>query len=236
MRNEIDDLIDSAVDLDDDILLAMGDGEEHVFSSRYQNRMRQFYEKTGRRSRRGFPLHKRLAASILVAVLLAGTLTAGAFWPELISFFRTVHDKYTELNTISSHTPNLPDDHQILDNWDTYWWPSYLPEGYAFLSANDSSQRRIMLFSSEENDILCFEQISDVKSMFTDNEGTNIPGITVREFESYAFEKLVDDIPQRMLVWTDSIFSFSLSGSLSFNELVQIAEHIVYIETQEEKE
>lgn len=229
--DDLDHAIFSSVDAEDEALLKAAQGDDHTFSDAYQRKMDLLY-RNGRGAKRPVRWKKRLLATIVAAALLVSTVTAGAFWKEISVFFESLYSQYTDLAAVRQPAPSMPILDKSLDNWDSYWYPFYLPSGFCFQSAHERSRVRSIVFEAEANGRLYFEQMPAAFVVGNDTEGTPVDGISVGDFETFAFKKEIDGSVTRILIWSDGNTSFRLTGFISFDELVGVAEQIIYIESE----
>lgn len=226
--DNVDDIIRDAVSLDDDTLLKLSEGEEHTFSDDYYKKLNGLLSVpvSWRKSKH----LKRVVASALVAAVLICTSVAGAFWDEISAFFQKIYTQYSELTVTQKNEPMDVSNLSELQNWNTYWYPDYLPDGYSLSSAEDRSHLKTMIFSDLNKGELYFTQAPSTHYISNDVDGTPVDGIVVDNFETFAFERDIDGGTDRILIWSDADISFKLSGHFSFDELQKIAGSMFYVD------
>lgn len=226
---DLDRLIDLAVSLDDEALLALADeGEDHVFSGAYNANMRTLFHKD--KPRKHTRPWQYACASILIFATLAGVATAGAFWEEIRAFLQTFYAEYVDLGLAPDPNPSPPITDDTLNSWSGYWYPHYMTDSYSFYSASEQKRLKSIIFCSDVGSTIQFEQMRGSLRLGNDIEGTPVFGITIGGFEAFAFEKNIGDAALNTLVWSDASTSFRLIGQATLEELIKIAEHIVYVE------
>lgn len=229
--DDLDHAIFSSVDAEDEALLKAAQGDDHTFSDAYQRKMDLLY-RNGRGAKRPVRWKKRLIATIVAAALLVSTVTAGAFWKEISVFFESLYSQYTDLAAVRQPAPSMPILDKSLNSWSGFWFPGYLPDGYSFSRAKENPSVKSITFISDSGEYLDFEQMSSIAVVGNDTEGTPVDGITVGDFETFAFEKSLDGLITKILIWSDGNTLFRLTGFISFDELVGVAEQIIYIESE----
>lgn len=228
---ELDRLIDLSVNLDDENLLSFSqEGEDHVFSDTYNARMQLLFCQSKPKARKRTAPWRHAVASILIVFTLAGAATAGAFWKEIVVFFETIYSQYANFNLTPSSSPSVSIIDDTLNSWTGYWFPGYMVEHFEFSNAVERGDTKQIIFVTDQQRFIQFNQMLGTATLGSDIEGTQIPGILVGDFNTFAFEKNVGSATLYTLVWSDGTTSFQLFGQVSLEELVNIAEHVVYVE------
>lgn len=228
---ELDRLIELSVDLDDENLLSISeDGEDHIFSDSYNDKMRLLLSRHKTKPRKHAKPWRYAVASILIFVALGSAATTGAFWSEIKAFFQTIYAQYVTLGIRSEQklVPEITD--ETVNSWPGYWYPNYMVDQYRFDLANEMGDLKLIIFVSDSGGQIQFMQMPASLALSADNEGTIIDGIKVNNFETYAFSKKIGDLEFNTLIWSDTATSFQLVGQISMDELIKIAQDIVYVE------
>ncbi len=225
---DLNSLINSAVDIDDEaLLLASEDGDDHVFSESYNVRMQQLLKKS--KPRRRLSIGRYILAAIIIALTLASA--TGAFWSEITAFLQTIYVQYIDFGLKPDQNPALsqaiPD---ALNAWPEYWYPDYMTEGYSFSTKNEQNHLKNMVFTSGSGESIDFSQAPGELLVGNDVEGNLTPNLSVGNFEAFALERSIEGSVLNTLAWSDNVTSFLLVGPLPLEELVKIAEHIIFIE------
>lgn len=215
--------------------------KELVESSKYENdpelseefeqKMQTLCDQYDRKLRRRKPrFYRQLIAVAVVAAALIGALSANAFLPQIYSFILSMNEKYMILGHNPETTPLPFPQIDLLEGWNAYWYPTYLPDGYTITSASKRSSCIIMTFAKADYELLSFHQAPGSRSMISDSEAVLVPNIMVKDYDTSATEKSMDGQTLRTLSWSNGTTYFSLSGTPSFETLVKIAENIIFIE------
>lgn len=225
---EVDDFLHDLIKSEDDALLEIADGDvEHIFSERYNQKMRELYQWTGksRRVKMRFPVKIFFVAAIVVIFL--GGITAGAYWEQIMQFFTTQYEDYTDLSITSQNTAsNLNIGKEPPADWKDVWIPEYIPEGFLADRFAGGTRVKTITYTSTDDTYIEFRQLDKIVGI--DGEVTNIEGINIDGFQAYAYEKNFEGKTIRNLSWSNGEESFSIEGTPPMDELVKIAESITY--------
>lgn len=165
----------------------------------------------------------RQVASILVAVLLAlttATVSVKALRESVLHFFAEVFDTHTAV-TFVDETPNIDVPVKTVFELRT---PSYIPEGYAVEKEIKLEAMYSVSYVNEMGNKIRYKQFPKGSMEFqTDTEGTQYTEIAVNEYIgiTYCNKGLT------YIVFSDERYTYTLSGAVPSDELVQIAESIV---------
>jgi hypothetical protein len=108
---------------------------------------------------------------------------------------------------------NIPD-------W-SYYYPSYLPEGYRFVEKDVFNEIRILKFNNESSEII-FGQGPNGSKFHLDTEQGKTSEILVNDEKSI----LVEKNDQKILFWNNTDSSFYIVSNINVNELLEIANNI----------
>lgn len=226
--SKLDSLLHDAICAEDTALLEDAARHKHRFSPRYRREMRNmFHPNRGTRRRSG-----RLLAAVLAATLLVGSVTAAAFWTELQSFFHVAFPRFMGLQSTPPVQPTQ-DFYDLPTDWGSVWLPMQLPEGYTFYRADVQEHVKKIEYISASGDILIFSQSNGVSYKLEDSEGIPIHDLNVGSSSAYAWEKINHTKITRVLVWSAENITFTLSGQLTFDELIAIGETLQLTEIGE---
>lgn len=165
----------------------------------------------------------RRVASILVAMLLAlttATVSVKALRESVLHFFAEVFDTHTQV-TFVDETPDIDVPVETVFEPRT---PTYIPEGYVMEQETEMEVAYSMVFADEVGNKIRYKQrFKDSMEFQTDTEGTQYAEITINEYIgiTYSNKGIVS------VVFSDDSYTYTLSGAVPSDELVQIAESIV---------
>ena len=162
----------------------------------------------------------RRVASILITLLVAATVTTAsveALREPVVQFFTEVFEKFTQVFFVDD-TPDTP---QVEMEKRA---PAYIPEGYALEKEEDFSYvYRITYIHSETGEKIRYnQQWKESINVFADTENTQHTKITVGNCQGVTYSN--KDI--HTVVYSDDQYTYTLSASLSQDELIQIANSI----------
>ena len=192
-----------------------------TFSAEFEERM----ERLLARRRCGwyvlFGTAPRRVASVVAALLVSAALvTAGveAIRTPVVQFFTEVFEKFTQI-FVEDDTPALSEE-IILEPHA----PTYLPDGYVVESEESTSTvYRIIYIDTVTGDTLRFSQrLDDGRDLHLDTEDIQYTKITVGNYEGLKYTNK----DKNGVVYTDGEYVYSVSASISHEELIKIAESL----------
>ena len=177
---------------------------------------------------------RRLLVAAAVLVLMVGVVSARAFWDELADFFRTWYEDHVTIDLMDgkhseseSETPEI----KVPLDWKQYWYIEELPTGVIVEKYRDSTVAKYIFYRTSSDAQLVFSFAkSDVLWDF-DSEWEKISGISVTSYDTVAYRK--KDLSSVALCWENGEYFFCLEGDLPIDEMVEMAENVVYVEVDE---
>ena len=190
-----------------------------TFSERFQERMRRMI----RRHRYGyyvlFGTAGRRAASIIVALLVAftvATVSVEALRKPVAQFFAEVFEKFTMIFVTDEAPASRMGEMELHA-------PTYVPEGYEIESEIELDGVYHILFSNADGDTIKYSQRQEsVFSVNIDTEKIQYSEIVAGDNQGIIY---VNKNITYIVLW-NSQYCYSLSGTISADELTKIAESI----------
>lgn len=187
-----------------------------TFSENFREKMRHVLM----RQKRGFYVlfgtAGRRVASITVAVLVAATVTTvsvEALREPVARFFAEVYEKFTQIvfaDDTLDQTSFVPRK------------PFHIPEGFELVSENYTGSSYMLVYTSKNGEQFVFEQLPQNAVTEADTEGVHYTEITINNLIGITYQnKGITNI-----LFADDIYSYQLSGTCLFDDLIQIAESI----------
>lgn len=118
---------------------------------------------------------------------------------------------------------------ELLDGWDDYWYPDYLPEGYRLVAAEKEGVTLLVFISDFDDCVIRIEQYSENAGMAFNTDGVEYRSIDINHYDGFIFvDERYDSV---LLVWRtdESILQIHLSGSIDEEVAIQIAESMKLI-------
>jgi len=161
---------------------------------------------------------KRAAIIILVLIAAMSTLmfTVEAVRVRVLNFFIERNEKYTEVRIDEEKgvmTPNL--------DWDSYYSPGYLPEGYFFESSKVIGSSKVLKYTNEENQII-FTQANNGTDIQLDTEDAVVEEVSLDGNEGM----IITEGDKVILFWYNEEASFTIIGHEDKEEILKIAESV----------
>ncbi len=154
---------------------------------------------------------------VLISMFAVVTMSVEAFRVRILNYFMEKSESYTEFRVDEvvdgQSTPQL--------DMDQYYYPTYLPAGYTYDSAQSAGNVAIFRYSNGE-DVLIFTQGSNGSAYHMDTEDAEMNEVPIGAISGYLIVKN-DGI---ILFWNDDNTDFMINGNIKPNELIKIAESL----------
>ncbi len=234
MKRNNDDIFDDVLDKYLDAAaekMVMRDGEAleepkepHVFSKTHEKKMRLFITKQRRAAFLG-SVGKTLprTACVLLAVCLLGgavVFSVDALQMRLLNYFFDKNEKNTQI----AEDGSAYSDDDISFN--------YIPIGYELYEKKNNAKNGILYIAFTEagedsqERYFSFMKSRSSADLYIDTEDASAKEMTIQGYDAFYSEN--ENV--HLLVWTDGEYRFKISSgmSLSENEIIKIAENIVF--------
>ncbi len=191
-----------------------------TFSAQFENKMQKLIE---RQSKPYYYLintvGKRVACIVIAALITLTSITFGvkAIREAVIEFFVETFEKFSIVGF-------KEDVSESLEYIETYYIPTYIPEGYELKFDDKLLSYRNIEYESKNNLILFRQNLIHTKSTYLDTEDASYEEVSV--LDKKAFYTVKDKIA--LLYWNNSKYSFFIQteSNLEKEELIKIAESI----------
>ncbi len=156
-----------------------------------------------------------LAIIVTVSIL---TISVDAFRVQIFNLFMEEKERYTEIrktsNINSSDIPHISPS--------TFYYPSYIPDGYKYadFEASDDFDFLTIVFEKDEEHIN-FDQDRGRSTLKLDTENAKVSDIDLGEKGL-----LIEKDGWTMIFWSEKEYSFTLIGYTDANELIKMAKSI----------
>ena len=175
---------------------------------------------------------KRYAKTAAVIVLLVSMsftvlfISADALRGDFFGFIFQNSDAYVKVIPVEAGGSSADAKKNLPSDWEGVYYPDYLPEQYEFVEAESAGEAKSITFQNDEWDtLLLTQEPSDGAEILVDNEGV-ISGETSIQGRP-AFWTSKDG--ETTLLWNQSGFLFMLYGPVDLDEMIRVAEHLLYV-------
>jgi len=159
-------------------------------------------------------------AAIILLIIIAGIstliFTVEAIRVRVFNFFIERNERYTEIRIEEENNIKTPE----LD-WENYYQPTYMPEGYYFESEEDGGLIKILNYSDGKNQII-ITQTNNSAGIQIDTEDATTEKININGNEGF----LIIKEDRSMIFWHNEERSFTITGKIKKEEIIKIAESI----------
>ncbi|GAU75871.1 outer membrane lipoprotein-sorting protein [Fusibacter sp. 3D3] len=146
-------------------------------------------------------------------------MSVEAFRVKIFNMVTDVTEKYTAIRFKENDTSDAL---SRIEQWHSYYYPDYIPEGYALVEAKGSGALKIMYFSNGSNDRIEFSQASIDANLQVDTEDASIEDIEINGMAGIFVEK--EDLS--ILLWATDTDAFYILGTLDKETFLNIAENL----------
>ncbi|MBH1940177.1 DUF4367 domain-containing protein [Mobilitalea sibirica] len=169
---------------------------------------------------------RQLKKAAIFILLLVGVnyflvISVDAYRVRFFNTIMNIQERFTQIDYVKdSNQTTIP------DNWDGYYYPSYIPEGYQLDSViGDTRLVRVIHYVKEDQKII-FQQFTGQPSIQVDSEGGIVERIEIFGDQKAVF---VEKENYRSISWTfdDRVFFLQSSDiDITKNHLIKIAESL----------
>lgn len=194
------------------------------YSEAYKKMERRYYNKVKRqsranRNRAGFaPVLKRVVSFVLIIgfVSCCVMLSAPTIRAEFVGMISRLFDKCFSI-TLHTNVTTYEADNFVF---------GYIPTGYSATDVLDKSFISEYTFSSTQTNSSFIISIHSGNKLLSQHDVifTNVSNIKINEHTAYVIKSQNDNHIE--ILWTDNVYVYCISGSLSEQELKKIAENI----------
>jgi hypothetical protein len=161
--------------------------------------------------------------AIFFAIALVGifltTMSVEAFRIKLFNIVTEITEKYTKVSIVETESGL---DLQI--DWEAYYTPEYIPEGYAYSNSENFGDIKIIFFSDKTDKEIQFSQTPVNPEYQIDTEKAIIADVTVNGEKGI----LVEKEGLRTLIWTTGERTFHIIGEIEKDEIIKMAKSLKY--------
>jgi len=166
---------------------------------------------------------KKITA-VLIVISIAGSIVTMSVEAFRVRFFNLVIVTSQKFSLVSQEEIGETQVvYEMPNEWGTYYYPEFLPEGYDFSSTRALNDTKIMIFSNGTNQDIVFSQGPLSGEPQIDSENGNVIEVDINGNNGVLAIK--DDI--KILNWSKNEMSFSIQGNVEESVLLAIAESII---------
>jgi len=190
---------------------------QQVLSGRFLRRMDHLI---GRHHQSQRTWKKMLLVAAIISAILATAVSVYAYREAIASFFVNVYEKYSEIIFPSASETNDSSSVTEPGNSLTDNLPSYIPAGYRESARLALIGMIQVTYTDDEGDILLFEIVKQGNQHI----GINTEGVDTEEVEIKGNKGLYyTNLGQNNLIWADGSFVYTITGIITKNEMVTLA-------------
>lgn len=184
----------------------------------------KFYDKryaVGQKKRKSRKLLQKAAVFLLI-FLSVNTLAIGTSQAYRQFVFQVFENE-------ENHSINFHDraEQDMIGSWNDYWYPTYLPEGYQIVAAEEVPEKCLLIQAGISEASLIITEYSQETELSYDTEHSQISDIRIHNYlgKRIAFEN------HTIIVYpTETIMlEFRFDATIPEQEVVKIAENMEYV-------
>ena len=184
----------------------------------------RFYEKkyaAGQKKIKNYQILKKAAVFLLVLVS-ANAVAMGTSQAYRQFVFQVFENK--DNNSITIHDSAMQD---MIDSWDDYWYPTYLPDGYRIVAAEESPVKCLLIQVDAVEECLLITEYPQGAELSYDTAHSQISDIQIH---NYIGKRIAFEDHTRIVYPTETnILEFRFDSSIPEQEVVKIAEKMEYV-------
>lgn len=187
---------------------------------------RDFDAKKKKRDRaRRMKRFSQVAAVFLVCVVVTCSVALEASDAFRVYFYSLFSNDSNGSVVLSEHELDL------IGDWEDYWYPGFMPEGFNLVDAGDDSGQKILLFeSSDGKKELRIIEIPLDASIGVDTGTNSIEEIKIGYYKGYLFDNKKQDCINVFWQTDDRQIAIMASRSIGMETVMQISERLKYYE------
>ena len=164
-----------------------------------------------------------VAALVLVCLVGVSTITlesSDALKMQICRYFFNEEE--------GSATFLTEDEYALIGDWEDYWYPTYLPEGFLLTRADKSDSEKIMLFSSENGEEIRIIERDLAFVTAIDTDHTSVEEIRVGYHQGYFL--MSEEYDFMSVCWTtdDRQLNIETNDKIDRDMLMEVAENLSY--------
>lgn len=184
----------------------------------------KFYDKryaVGQKKRKSRQILQKVAVFLLI-FLSVNTLAIGTSHAYRQFVFQVFEN-------VENHSINFHDraEQDMIGSWNDYWYPTYLPEGYQIVAAEELPEKCLLIQAGISEASLIITEYPQETELSYDTEQSQISDIRIHNYlgKRIAFEN------HTIIVYpTETIMlEFRFDAAISEQEVVKIAENMEYV-------
>ncbi len=124
-------------------------------------------------------------------------------------------------------TLNFDPGHELIEDWEDYWYPGWLPEGYQLYAAERTEHGKCLLFMSEDmkQELRIKAHSADSSTSF-DTEWLEKEEMDIGIYDGYYFHSEEHNLSYAVLGIDESVIIVEHLGSLDKSVMKKIAENL----------
>lgn len=183
----------------------------------------KFYDKkytAGHKKNVNLRMFKKAAVFLLVFVSVNAVAmeSSQAYRQFVFQIFENENN-----NSITFHERIEQD---LMGEWENYWYPSQMPEGYKITAAEESPQKCILIHNGQK-ELLITEYAAGTELSY-DTKHSQISDIRIND----SLGKIISFENQKMIVYPteNMILEFTFDSDIPEADVIMIAEHMEYVQ------
>lgn len=193
---------------------------------------KKYNKKVMQKSIRRFGKVACLALIIIATVFTIAVVSVDALRIRVFDFLLQDEGEYRVVDSIETSTEDSHIKELVPDDWKSFFYPSYLPDGYKLVetegvvNSEGLENIKIIFFQNEGQDLITFSQeLMDNNQLLVDNEDVDSSKILINGDNAF----LTSKNGFTTIIWNHNQYQFMISGSLDHETLIKIAENLIFI-------
>ena len=199
---------------------------KHKFSNSFENKMQALFSRQHEASKRAkykkSAVQAAVAISVVVILSTVSILSVEAWRTSVLRFISEVGERSTTFRLEGEKV----DYSQLLIEPAELYLPTYMPAGYTFEHIEKAGDFYVATYENDAGDTIILQNLTDGTTVGIDSEDAEHEQLLLNDEEAHYYYK--DGYSTLLFGYDEN--AFLISGLVSREEIVRIAESMEYIE------
>jgi hypothetical protein len=158
-----------------------------------------------------------VVAIVLLASLSIVTLSVKSVRAKIFEFFTNIYEQFTDVNPNNDYKTAMAN-----IKWDSFYYPTYIPEGFRFNSYEMFGFIKMISFK-KDNILIQLHQTSNMNSIRLDTEDAAVTKVIINGFDGL----LIVKEGRSIIFWNNGVTYFYIVGIMSENDAIKMAKSLI---------
>ena len=192
----------------------------HEFSDTFKSKIKKLQKRATRKYIYIFnvPFRRMAVIAACIIIISAASMSIEAVRTPIIRYFIIVYEKFSAVSFVKDDDSEL----SLPATLEVLYYPSYIPDGYAFLEEIDTPTMRILIYSDASGTEISFQQTILSADLTIDTEGIETEDIFIHDYNGIFYRnKEINHF-----IWHDNQYAYLVTGKIDKQLLYLMAESV----------